>query len=66
LSFTGDSEHPGTLLTLLNHSSCAILPFLHAPILARLLATVAHLGIVLLQVLQKAAFTRFNLRAVFF
>jgi hypothetical protein len=58
LSFTGDSEHPGTFLALLNHLSSAILPFLLAHILARLLATVAHPGIVLPQALGKVAFIR--------
>jgi len=46
--------------------SSAILPLLHAHILERLLAMVAHLGIVLLQALEKAAFSRFNLHALFF
>jgi hypothetical protein len=58
LSFTGDSEHPGTFLALLTHFSIAILPLFHAYILARLLATVAHPGIVLPQALGKVAFIR--------
>ena len=46
MSLTGDWEYPGTLLTLLIHFSIAMIPLLHAPILARLFATVAHLGVI--------------------